>query len=65
MVREDIKKEFMAIKTGEELNEFREKYASVDFKFDLEMKMHLNEIALSYASKERLENPDTHYEVFK
>lgn len=64
MINEKIKAEFMQIKTGEEWNEFREKYKSVDYDFDLEMKMHFNDLIRSYATKEQLENPHIHYEAF-
>ncbi|NBI64929.1 hypothetical protein D3Z38_18280 [Clostridiales bacterium] len=64
MLTETIKREFMEIKTGEEWNAFREKYAPFDFKFDAEMNRRFNELARSWAPKRQLENPHIHYEAF-
>ncbi|MCO7122035.1 hypothetical protein NIA71_08745 [Ihubacter massiliensis] len=64
MVNKKIKEEFMQIKTGEEWNAFREKYAPFDFVFDHDMDQHFNELVRSNATKEQLENPRIHYEAF-
>ena len=61
---ETMKKELLEVRTGEEWNEFKERYPNVKFsEVDHEMKQHINSLIRSTATQEMLDNPSIHYEV--
>lgn len=61
---EQVKKELLEVKNGDEWNLYRVKYPDVLLtEIDLEMKKHINWLIRQGATKEQLENPHIHYEV--
>lgn len=65
-MNKDIRDEFFKIRNGEEWNQFTAKYPDIKIRdLDNEMREHMNVIMLSAANKERLKNPNIHYEVFQ
>lgn len=61
-----MKKEFLEIQTGEQWNEFKERYPGIKFsEIDMDMKKHMNRLIKSMASQEEMDNPHIHYEIKK
>ena len=63
MVSEEFKKDFMAVSSGIEFEEFKKKYKGSNVMlsdFDEEMRQHMNALI-----KTKSENPNIHTDVYK